>query len=99
MLQTIIFFPIPGWILLSLVNLNIVTVAYNPLRGRSFMELPTDIAARHAIINVQNADEKCFLWAILAQLHPAPDHRDRVTWYTPYENELKMKGLSAYIFT
>ena len=73
------YFHTLGWILLSLLHLDIVTVTYNPLRGRSFMELPTDIGSKHAIVNVQNSDEKCFIWAILAQLHPAPYNRERVS--------------------
>ena len=95
--KQIIFFHTLGWILLSLLSLDIVTVAYIPLRGRSYMEVPSDVRAKKAIINVQNTDDKCFVWSILAQLHPAPYNRERVTWYTPYEHELNMQGLYSYI--
>ena len=96
-MQTNNFFHTLGWILLSLLSLDIVTVAYIPLRGRSYMELPSDIASKQAIINIQNTDDKCCVWSIIAQLHPAPYHCERVTWYTPYEHELNMQGLYSYI--
>ena len=35
----------------------------------------------------------CFLWSILAKLHPAKDHCERVTKYQEYENESNMEGI------
>ena len=31
-------------------------------------------------------DNKCFLWSVLACLHPVTDHTDRLPKYKPYEN-------------
>ena len=45
------------------------------------------------IINVQNKDNKCLLWAILSKLFPAPDHKQRVTNYLSYEDKIKMRGI------
>jgi hypothetical protein len=45
------------------------------------------------IINVQNNDNKCFLWTILSKLAPAKDHIYRVSKYRKYENCLNMKDI------
>ena len=45
------------------------------------------------IINVQNKDNKCFLWAILSKLYPASEHKYRVSKYRPYEDKINMKGI------
>ena len=37
--------------------------------GTSFIPLPIKLRARNAIVNVQNTDQKCFLWAIFSALH------------------------------
>ena len=39
-------------------------------------------------------DNKCFLWSVLAHLHPAKENKHRVTNYTPYEDELDVRGVS-----
>ena len=45
--------------------------------------------------NIQNHNEKCFLWCILASLHPVQrrNHLDRVSKYQEYERELNMSGI------
>lgn len=54
-----------GWILASIVELVIFDNVWEPLRGSSFIQLSTAIARKKAVINVQNADERCFEWALL----------------------------------
>ena len=83
-----------GWSLDDILALTISTVAYQPLIGNSYIKTPAFIEAKKAVVNVQNQDDKCILWSILAQLHPAPHHVYRVTKYQPYENELNMAGVA-----
>ncbi len=47
------------------------------------------------IINVQNEDNKCFLWAILSSLYPADRDAQRVSKYKSYEHifDEAIKGL------
>eukprot|EP00795_Rhopilema_esculentum_P004997 gene4997-72_t len=52
-----------------------------------FFQAPEWIVAKNEIVNVQNTDEKCFLWSILTALHPAEKNVARVTKYKPYEHE------------
>ena len=42
---------------------------------------------------MRNKDLKCFLWSILAQLHPISDNAHRVSHYEQYENEVNMEGI------
>ena len=45
---------------------------YNPLAGRKHRELPTFLATKKAIVNVQNRDNRCFGYAGLAALEITP---------------------------
>ena len=85
-----------GWCLLNLVSLSLNVVRYNPLQASSFIELPKSIKAKMACVNVQNNDDKCFLWAVLSAEKkniPGKDHPYRVTHYTLFENTLSMDAI------
>ena len=46
-----------------------------------------------AILNIQNNDKYCFIWSILASLHPCEnDHPNRVSNYNQCFNELNIDG-------
>ena len=49
-----------------------------------------------ACVNVQNTDEKCFAYAILAaeKKIPRKDNPERAEHYTPYLEELNMEGIN-----
>ena len=66
---------------------------YNPLGGSSYIPTPKSIAGKHAIVNVQNKDERCFLYSVLAALHPANDNVSMSRQYKKYLSELKVDGL------
>ena len=59
-----------GWRLHSIIRLELHTVRYNPLRGETWVPLPKELANKKAIINMQNKDNKCFLWCVLRALNP-----------------------------
>ena len=82
-----------GWTLDEVVALTIHTVAYQPLQGNSYNATPPFIAKKRAVINVRNTDDKCIVWAILAQLHPTDRNAERVTQYQPYEDEVNIRGI------
>jgi len=77
-----------GWVISRLIHLDYHLARYRPLRGSSYVPLPPFLVNKKAVVNVQNNDQKCFLWSILAALHPTPHHPYRVVNYRPYENEL-----------
>ena len=59
-----------GWYFKEVVRLEIHKVEYKPMNGESFILLPEFIKKTNAIINIQNEDNKCFLWSILRYLYP-----------------------------
>ena len=63
------------------------------LNGSSYVKVPS---RGSAILNVKNDDKYCFLWSILAKLHPISDskngHAAKVSNYEQYFNELNVSG-------
>ena len=62
-----------GWYFKEVDKLEIHTVEFNPTKGSSYIPLPDWISNKKAIVNIQNKDDKCFLWCILRYLHPRKD--------------------------
>ena len=55
-----------GWRFRSIVSLNVFTAEYKPLKGSSYIPLPSCLSSKKAIINVQNEDDQCFKWSTRA---------------------------------
>ncbi|XP_069110136.1 uncharacterized protein [Argopecten irradians] len=83
-----------GWVLKRVIKLEIHVANYSPVGGSSFIPTPTTFARDKAIINITNDDDRCFLWSVLAYLHPSPLLPERVSNYTKYENDLDMTGIA-----
>ena len=81
-----------GWTLDHVEKVEVYTATYEPLMGTSYIELPWSIANTKSIVNIKNKDNKCFLWSVLAHLHPAPYNKQRLSHYTEYEHELDVSG-------
>ena len=81
------------WRMDEVQSLEVVTVPYTPLNGSSYLPLPSEFTGIRSVVNIQNKDQKCFVWSILAALHPAKHHAERCTHYTEYEHELNMAGI------
>ena len=77
-----------GWYFKEVLNLEIHTVNYKPMKGSSYIPLPDFITKKKVIINIQNKDEKCFQWSILRYLYPLNKNGIRVSNLKKYENEL-----------
>ena len=65
------------------------------MRASSYLPLPKELKVKQGCLNIQNNDEKCFLWSILASLHPVKcrNNLDRVSKYQEYEHDLNMSGI------
>ena len=50
-----------GWYFKEVLNLEIHTVDYKPMKWSSYIPLPDFIAKKNAILNMRNKDQKCFL--------------------------------------
>ncbi|XP_030762170.1 uncharacterized protein LOC115886982 [Sitophilus oryzae] len=82
-----------GWILLNFLYLEININKFNPMRASSFVELPSEIVRRQAIVNIRNNDDCCFAWSIVAALYP-PTGVDFVTSsYPHYSTVLNTAGI------
>ena len=56
--------------------------------------LPDWISNKKAIVNIENKDEKCFLWCVLRYLHPKERDEERLTDLKKYENSLNTKEIT-----
>ena len=64
--------------------------AYVPLCGSSHIPTPKKLVRRKGVLNVKNDDAKCFVWSILAGIHPV-NHKDNpnpVSKFVQYMHEL-----------
>ena len=43
-----------GWVLNQLLRLDLHTYQYAPLRGSTFIPLPSEVQAKKAVVNIQN---------------------------------------------
>ena len=50
--------------------------------GSHKTELPKSIRDKHAVINVQNDDNRCFGYSLLSMLHPIERNPNRASNYT-----------------
>ena len=68
-----------GLVLADIVSLQTRIVKCNPFAGESYKELPSFLKNKHAIVNVRNADDRCFGYAMLAAILNIQKHPERVT--------------------
>ena len=57
-----------GFILRAIVSADLNISKHTPLAGGSYIPLPDFLERKHCIVNVQNKDNRCFGYALLAAL-------------------------------
>ena len=68
-----------GWRFDKINSLTIYSYETGELNGSNYVKIPLRSSA---ILNIQNVDKYCFLWSILAFLHPYNNnHPNRVSKY------------------
>ena len=67
-----------GWKFRSIIKLEIHTVKYNPLKGGTWIDLPGELKAKRACINMKNTDNQCFKWAVTRALNSTGTHDERI---------------------
>ena len=82
-----------GWSIKGINTLRIHIASFNPIGGSSYIPTPKKIATTKAIVNVKNTDDQCFVYSILAHLHPASNYSDLPWKYSPFIDELNVSGL------
>ncbi|CAH3022692.1 unnamed protein product [Porites evermanni] len=84
-----------GWYFKEVIQLEIHTVKFRPMKGSSYIPLPDWIMRKKAIVSIRNKDSKCFLWSVLRYLHPREKNDCRLTDLKQYEHELNIpKGFT-----
>ena len=89
-----------GWTLQRISNINLFVSQYRPIKAGKYIPTPKSIAAKQAIINVQNTDDRCFEYAILSALHhddltPLQKvNANYVSNYKQWENTLNFDGIT-----
>ena len=70
-----------GLVLDDVLNVHFKIVEYHPLAGHGDQELPKFLENKKCIINVQNRDNRCFGYAVLAALEPQAKNAERPSKY------------------
>ena len=79
-----------GWRFDKIISMTIYFYKTGELNGSNYVKIPLRI---NAILNIENNDKYCFIWSILASLHPCHNnHPNRVSNYKQYFNELNING-------
>ncbi|GBM09975.1 hypothetical protein AVEN_164114-1 [Araneus ventricosus] len=84
-----------GWVFDSVIHMELKTATYHPLAPSSYIPLPSKLAAKKALINIKNTDQKCFIWSVLAALHPVELSAEQVSHYTSMEHDLRLGNVTC----
>ena len=60
---------------------------FAPLSGETYHPLPNFLKNKKAIINIQNTDQRCFGYAVLAHLHPVKSNAQFPIFYNKFFTE------------
>ena len=82
-----------GLVLDEILHTDMNIAQYNPVKGSSYIPLPSKLKTKKAIINIKNNDNKCFMWSILAGIHPAKRSAERLYHYQQFQDELDFSGI------
>ena len=88
-----------NFVLDAVTTFHLVITQYRPMAGSTFVPTPPRIAKKKAVVNVQNDDNRCFLWAILSCLYPSKNNPCKVCSYTKYQNSLNFNGINFPVQT
>jgi len=83
-----------GFVLDHITKFTSCIAQYRPLHGSSYIATPQWLAKKRAVVNIKNTDSKCFVWSVLAALHPAARNPDQLYNYKPHEKTLNTSALT-----
>ncbi|GFR66063.1 hypothetical protein ElyMa_005547700 [Elysia marginata] len=84
-----------GWIVVRVQSLWLNIARYQPLRGGSYIPLPTAVRNKKAVVNVKNQGDACLLWTLLASLFRIEEHPERISHYYLHANLLNFDGIDT----
>ena len=68
-----------NWRFQRVLSLDVHFTDFQPLRGSTFLPLPSKISTKKAVINMKNNDEQCFKWSVTRALNPVEKNSERIT--------------------
>ena len=83
-----------GWYVNKVLKLEIHTVTYKLIRASTYLPLPKSLALSRSLLNIENEDNECFLYCLLASLYPVAKEPERPMHYVRYEKEVNMTGVT-----
>ena len=79
-----------GWRFGKINSMTIYFYKTRELNGSNYVNIPL---RSNAILNIKNSDRYCFIWSLLASLHPCNfNHPNRVSIYRQYFDGLNIQG-------
>ena len=83
-----------GWDFLGVIKLVLHTTKWEPIYGSSYIPLDPYLANKKALINMQNEDDKCFMWSVLRALYPKNKNAERIDKdLKSKQDNINMKGI------
>ena len=68
-----------GWIA-EKIKSQYINISYRLLTGSSYVKLPVELRCpKKGLINIENNDQKCFLWCHVRHINPVKIHSERIT--------------------
>jgi hypothetical protein len=83
-----------GWALESILFLELNINKFNPLRGSSYIPLPKDIVRKRGVLNIQNVDECCFAWSLVAAVRKPNGDPSHPSSYEDFNTVFNFQGMS-----
>ena len=68
-----------NWRFQRVLSLDVHFTDFQPLRGSTFLPLPSKISTKKAVINMKNNDDQCFKWSVTRALNPVEKNSERIT--------------------
>ena len=83
-----------GWTQGKVLEIRLKQTKFSPIAGRSFIPLPRELALKRGTVNINNSDNGCFMWCVLARLHYVAKNPDRISNYKQYIKELDFTNIT-----
>ena len=81
-----------GWTIDRILNIEMFATRYKSALGKSYIDLPIHLRSPD-ILNIQNEDEKCFIWCVIAYLYPVEENSNRVSNYIQHVEKFNLKNV------
>ena len=65
-----------GWEIEKIELVYVNVARFQPLRGGTYLPIPTKLKNRKAVMNVQNKDNECLEWAVRSAMFPPPEGKN-----------------------